>query len=53
MSEERYVLEASGLSIGYVQGKRGHSVVAEDLNLKLLEGELVCLWAPMVWASLL
>lgn len=46
MSEESYVLEASGLSIGYFRGKNGHSLVAEDLNLKLRHGELVCLLGP-------
>ncbi len=46
MSKERSVLETSDLSIGYSQGEEKDSVVAEDLSLNLLRGELVCLLGP-------
>lgn len=39
------VLEISGLTIGYRQGRR-ETVVAADLSLQLRRGELVCLLGP-------
>lgn len=40
------VLETENLTIGYAQKKREPSVVASDLGISLLQGELACLVGP-------
>ncbi len=40
------VLTARNLSIGYTHGRRTPAVVAQDLNVTLRAGELVCLVGP-------
>lgn len=39
-------LQGEGLSIGYLHGTRGKTVIAENLDLKLFHGEVVCLVGP-------
>ena len=39
-------LQGEALSIGYLHGSRGKTVVAENLDLKLYSGEVVCLVGP-------
>lgn len=42
MSEKKYILKTENLSIGYTSKKR-KTVIAEDLDIVLNSGELVCL----------
>ena len=42
----RCALQGEELSIGYLHGTRGKTVVAENLDLELYRGEVVCLVGP-------
>ncbi len=39
-------LRGEALSIGYLHGGRGRTIVAKNLNLRLDHGEIVCLVGP-------
>jgi len=43
---EKLILTARNLSIGYKTGKRENRIVSESLNLDLSSGQLVCLLGP-------
>lgn len=42
----RSALQANDLSIGYLHGARGRTLIAEKLDLNLFSGEVVCLVGP-------